>query len=89
MTRTPFTRALPPDALYASVELDEILGRLEYAAGRPGFAVVTGDGGTGKSTTIRRLAARCDRAPHPLLVHHRFETHTAPLVQGAAGTDRL
>lgn len=67
MTHTPFTRALPPDALYASAELDEILGRLEYAAARQWFAVVTGDCGTGKSTAIRRLAARLDRAQYQLL----------------------
>lgn len=67
MTATPFTRDLPPDALYGSVEGDEILGRLEYAAARQWFAVVTGDCGTGKSTAIRRLAARLDRAHYQLL----------------------
>ena len=67
MTATPFTRDLPPDALYASAALDEILGRLEYAAARQWFAVVTGDCGTGKSTAIRRLAARLDRAQYQLL----------------------
>jgi type II secretory pathway predicted ATPase ExeA len=67
MTATPFTRDLPPEALYGSAEGDEILGRLEYAAARQWFAVVTGDWGTGKSTAIRRLAARLDRAHYQLL----------------------
>ena len=89
MTATPFTRDLPPEALYASPALDELLGRLAYAAARPGFAVVTGDCGTGKSTAIRRLAARLDRAPYHLLVRRRFDTHAAPLLQGAAGAARV
>ena len=67
LTRTPFTRDLPPDALYGSVEGDEILGRLEYAAARQWFAVVTGDCGTGKSTAIRRLRARLDPAHYQVL----------------------
>ena len=54
MTHTPFTRDLPPDALYASAEGEELSNRLRYAAERQRFAVVTGDCGTGKSTAIRR-----------------------------------
>lgn len=67
MTRTPFTRDLPPEALYVSADLEEILGRLHYAAERQWFAVVTGDCGTGKSTTIRRLQATLDRTQYQLL----------------------
>ncbi|KGP74734.1 ATPase AAA, partial [Desulfosporosinus sp. Tol-M] len=53
---TPFTRNIPTGELYKSVLLEETLGRLEYAAERRWFAVVTGDCGTGKTTTIRRYA---------------------------------
>ena len=67
MTRTPFTRDLPPEALYVSSDLEEILGRLHYAAERQWFAVVTGDCGTGKSTAIRRLQAALDRTRYQLL----------------------
>lgn len=35
--------------------LEETLGRLNYAAERQLFAVITGDCGTGKTTTIRRF----------------------------------
>jgi len=42
--------------------MDETLGRLEFAAERQLFAVVTGDSGTGKTTTIRRLKDTLDPA---------------------------
>ena len=50
-----------------SADREEILGRLHYAAERQGFAVVTGDCGTGKSTALRRLPATLDRARYHLL----------------------
>ena len=53
--RTPFSRDIPTKELYPSIVLEEILGRLEYAAKRQLFAVVTGDCGTGKTTTIRKF----------------------------------
>lgn len=53
--RSPFTRDLPTEELYVPVMLEETLERLEYAAQRQWFAVVTGDCGTGKTTTIRRM----------------------------------
>ncbi len=52
----PFSRDIPTGELYESVLLEETLGRLEYVAERRWFAVVTGDCGTGKTTTIRRYA---------------------------------
>ena len=53
LKHTPFSRDIPTEHLYRSSMLEEILGRLEYAARRQLFAVVTGDCGTGKTTTIR------------------------------------
>jgi type II secretory pathway predicted ATPase ExeA len=47
LSRTPFTRDFPTDQLYVSITLEETLSRLEYAAQRQLFAVVTGDCGTG------------------------------------------
>jgi type II secretory pathway predicted ATPase ExeA len=55
LSKTPFSRDIPTESLYQSHMLEEILGRLEYAAKRQLFAVVTGDSGTGKTTTIRRF----------------------------------
>lgn len=54
-TKTPFSRDIPTGQLYSSVMMEEALGRLQYAAERQLFAVVTGDCGTGKTTTIRRF----------------------------------
>lgn len=61
-THTPFSRDIPTDQLYSSIMLEETLGRLEYAAKRQLFAVVTGDCGTGKTTTIRRFRDTLDPA---------------------------
>lgn len=55
LSKIPFSRDIPTESLYQSHMLEEILGRLEYAAKRQLFAVVTGDSGTGKTTTIRRF----------------------------------
>jgi type II secretory pathway predicted ATPase ExeA len=67
LNRSPFSRDMPPSELYESVILDETLGRLEYAAQRQWFAVVTGDCGTGKTTTIRRFAEELDPAKFKVL----------------------
>jgi len=62
LSQTPFSRDIPTDQLYQSLMLEETLGRLEYAAKRQLFAVVTGDCGTGKTTTIRRFRDSLDPA---------------------------
>lgn len=62
LTKTPFARDIPTDQLYQSVMLEETLGRLEYAAKRQLFAVVTGDCGTGKTTTVRLFKDTLDPA---------------------------
>lgn len=54
-TRPPFTRDIPTDQLYKSVMMEEVVGRLQYAAERQLFTVVTGDCGIGKTTMIRRF----------------------------------
>ncbi|MFC5702311.1 AAA family ATPase [Cohnella faecalis] len=55
----------PADTTELTIE--ETLGRLEYAAERQWFAVVTGDCGTGKTTTIRRFTAVLDPAKYKVL----------------------
>lgn len=57
MQQTPFTKNVPPKALYESRAMADCLGRLAYAADRQLFAVVTADAGCGKSTLIRKFAA--------------------------------
>jgi len=67
MTDTPFTREMPPQELYRSDLLDDIIDRLTYAAQRQLFAVVTGDCGTGKTTAIRQFSAALDVSAYKLL----------------------
>ena len=57
MIHTPFTRDVPPEALYESPAMRDALGRLAYVADRQLFAVVTADAGCGKYTLIRKFAA--------------------------------
>ena len=54
---TPFSRTIPTQNLYRGNDSDELIERLKYAAQRQLFAVVLGDSGTGKTTTLRRF---CD-----------------------------
>lgn len=65
--RAPFSRDLAVGELYASAAQEGTLGRLAYVAQRQWFAVLTGDCGTGKTTTIRRLAKELDEARFKLL----------------------
>lgn len=67
MTHTPFSREIPTDKLYNSTSNEDILGRLTYAAERQLFAVLTGDCGTGKTTTIRRFTDRLDSSKFQVL----------------------
>ena len=60
LRRPPFERDVPASALYISPRTQELLARLEFAASRRKFVVVTGDVGVGKSTAIRRFAGTLD-----------------------------
>ena len=67
MIHTPFTRDVPPEALYESPAMRDALGRLAYVADRQLFAVVTADAGCGKSTLIRKFAASLPKEKYILL----------------------
>jgi len=54
----PFAPDVPVEALYVPPRLDSFCWRVEQLAGEGGFALVTGDPGTGKSVTLRLLADR-------------------------------
>jgi len=56
-SNTPFSRTIPSKNLYKGNDSDELIERLKYAAGKQLFAVLLGDSGTGKTTTLRRF---CD-----------------------------
>ena len=55
LTQTPFSRAIPTDKLYRGNDSDELIERLKWAAQGQLFAIMIGDSGTGKTSTLRRL----------------------------------
>jgi len=63
----PFTRDIPTGELYSSITMEEVLGRLTYAAEKQLFAIMTSDVGCGKTTTIRKLCDTLDSAKYTCL----------------------
>jgi general secretion pathway protein A len=60
----PFSPDLPTEALLSTPKIESFLFRIEQAHLREGgFALVTGDPGTGKSVAMRLLAERLAKAP--------------------------
>ncbi|MHC4064164.1 MAG: AAA family ATPase [Planctomycetota bacterium] len=57
----PFTPELPVEALWATPRIEEFAWRVENLVSDGGFALITGDTGTGKSVTLRILAERLGR----------------------------
>ena len=56
MTNTPFARNLPLSDLFMTAQMQDVLGRLTYAADHQLFAVLTAGSGCGKSTVLRAFA---------------------------------
>lgn len=67
MKHTPFSRNIPSAKLYESPYVNEVLGRLSYAADRQLFTVLTGDAGCGKSTTVRKFTESLSKERYILL----------------------
>ncbi|MDD5059491.1 MAG: ATP-binding protein [Sideroxydans sp.] len=52
----PFSADVPTEALQRTPQVDLFLSRVESLLDQGGFALITGDSGTGKSVTLRLLA---------------------------------
>jgi type II secretory pathway predicted ATPase ExeA len=76
LSKTPFSRDIATAQLYSSIMLEETLGRLEYAAQRQLFAVITGDCGTGKTTIIRKFKDYLDSSQ--FLVMYLADSQLSP-----------
>lgn len=59
----PFRSDVPTSALYVSPTVDSHLRRIELGIADGGFAMITGDPGTGKSATLRLLTDRLRALP--------------------------
>jgi type II secretory pathway predicted ATPase ExeA len=66
-TQTPFSRTIPTDKLFGGNDFDELVQRLKWAAEKQLFAVMTGDSGTGKTTTLRRFRDELQNSRYKVL----------------------
>lgn len=57
LTRHPFDKELAADELFAAASLAELTARLRHLIEMRGIGLVTGDSGSGKTTTCRQLVA--------------------------------
>lgn len=63
----PFSPDVPVEALWRSTEFDTFSWRLERLVRQGGFALITGDPGTGKSVALRQLAHQLEQTPDVLV----------------------
>ena len=59
----PFTADLPADALWRTAEIEHFCWRIEQQVRDGGFALITGESGTGKSVTLRLLTRHLQTMP--------------------------
>lgn len=67
MVLPPFAKDIPPEAMYESPAMKEVLERIKYTVENDLFAVLTADPGCGKSTEIRRLKSELPKDEYVLL----------------------
>jgi general secretion pathway protein A len=67
LTRFPFDKDLAADELFESSALAELGARLQHLIEMRGIGLVTGDSGSGKTTTCRRLVAGLHSGLHRAL----------------------
>lgn len=67
LTRHPFDKDLAADDLFESASLAELTARLKHLIEMRGIGLVTGESGSGKTTTCRRLVAGLHAGLHRVL----------------------
>lgn len=65
----PFSRDIPTEAIIVSPRLENFLWRVEQLIDEGGFALITGDSGTGKSSAMRVLHDRLDQMREVNVAH--------------------
>ena len=78
----PFTADVPVDALWMPPALDHFLWRMEHQVRDGGFALLTGDPGTGKSVALRLLANHLGHAMPEMTIHRISRLHA---IEGQRG----
>jgi type II secretory pathway predicted ATPase ExeA len=63
LTWNPFSPDVPVEALWKSPDLGNFCWRADRLVRQGGFALITGEPGTGKSTALRQLAHHLDQTP--------------------------
>lgn len=63
----PFRPDVPVEALYAPPALETFIRRLAFGISDGGFAMITGDPGTGKSVALRLVAEHLKNLPDVLV----------------------
>jgi type II secretory pathway predicted ATPase ExeA len=63
----PFGRGIPVAELMKSGQWNELNGRLKHTAENREFGLFTGDTGTGKTTSLRRMASELDKNRYRIL----------------------
>ena len=67
-TRTPFSKSVPADKLFARSAHDETVDRIQYCIAESALGVITGEVGAGKSVAVRAAVAGLDRTATPLSI---------------------
>ena len=65
--KEPFAKDIPPDSLYQTASLAAATERFLYAVHLAAVAVITGEVGAGKSTTLRYAASRLHPSQYRLI----------------------
>jgi general secretion pathway protein A len=65
----PFSPGVPVHALHVAAPLEEFSWRVERLAGEGGFALISGDPGTGKSAALRVMAERLEKLGDVQVAH--------------------